>query len=80
MTSAEQLADVGDFVTCENGHLICEVARPIYRGMMQNPSLDWKAWRISEPERGTPVPLRCPCGAPYLKERVTFHCEGRGWV
>jgi hypothetical protein len=71
--------DVGEFVTCENGHLIGEVIKPIYRGM-----LGWGEcighWRIDHPPTiGGPI-TPCPCGARYLRMGVGFHIEGRGWV
>jgi hypothetical protein len=75
----EKVIDVGEFVTCENGHVIGEVVKAVHRGM-----LGWGEcvghWRIEHPpqigDRITP----CPCGAPYVRGWGSFHIEGRGWV
>ena len=70
----------GEFVTCTDGHMICEVMEDIDRG-----SFRWAeklgAWRISDPPViGQPDP-RCPCGALWVRSGLgSLHVKGRGWV
>lgn len=72
------LLNVGEFVTCEAGHVIGEIVKPLNPG-----DRGWGEcvgrWRIEQPPLiGQPIP-RCPCGAEWCRW-YAFHIEGRGWV
>jgi hypothetical protein len=49
----------GEQVTCENDHVICEVARDLPVGARQQPG-DFHRWRDPEPRIGT-VATDAPC-------------------
>jgi hypothetical protein len=68
----------GEFITCESGHLICEVLADIIMG-----ELGWTSklgnFRVTEPKCGEPIPS-CPCGAQWIAPVNRLHVEGRGFV
>lgn len=76
------LAPAGSQVTCENGHYICRAAVDLRR-LTRSRQADFDQWHhhISVPAHGDPLPLRCTCGAPYLKGSIgqCVHLEGFGW-
>lgn len=84
------LLNPGDLITCEAGHLVGEIIKPLELGQ-----LNWGEcagnWRIEPPVIGGPV-RRCFCGKRWCfsssAESIagmrggfsSFHIEGRGWV
>lgn len=73
------LLRAGEFITCENGHLIAEVIAPIAAGD-RNYAGCVGHWRIPEPPNPGDRDPRCPCGARYWDSEHIFHVKGRGWV
>lgn len=59
-------ARAGEQVTCENGHVICEVKRDIEKGASQQGN-ELHRWRDPEPQPGTlTADIKCcRCGAPW---------------
>jgi len=73
----------GEFITCEVGHLICEVTVDI-DSADEARGLKLGAWRPNlTPPRADEV-QRCECGARFTRRtrdhRTQHHIEGRGWV
>jgi hypothetical protein len=71
----------GEFVTCENGHLVCEIAADLLLGAEQ-PWPGLGAWRANADKNGL-----CGCGKPWFRYRdgmtcsdPQLHIKGRGWV
>jgi hypothetical protein len=78
----------GEFVTCENGHLVCEIVGDLLPGWDQpriGAEQSWPglgAWRANADKNGL-----CECGKPWFRycEGLTctgpaLHIKGRGWV
>jgi hypothetical protein len=61
-------AKQGERITCENGHLICVVARDIEVGQMPERGKDLKDWQQPEPDVGTLAKdIKCAqCGAEWF--------------
>ena len=71
-------AHAGETVTCENGHPICDFARDVYRGMMQDPPRDFTNWRQVVPVVGERlIPMCAVCGASFTNGLV-YHV-GDAW-
>lgn len=62
----------GEFVTCQAGHLICEV---IATAPGAPPEVG--EWRVDMSHQNGRC---CPCGADYYRPGGQFHIKGRGWV
>lgn len=63
------IAKRGEKVTCENGHLICEVAADIMSGEVVTPSQfsNWHERLVGEIKSGETVP-RCPeCSSFFIR-------------
>lgn len=58
--------DIGTVVMCPDGHEVCDVISPLYKGMTGYSECVGN-WRSDQqvPQRGDPVPLLCKCGKPY---------------
>ena len=68
----------GETITCENGHPICDFARTVKIGEIQNGTDDLTDWRQPIPVVGTfPVPGCAICGARW-SDGVVFHV-GNSW-
>jgi len=78
----------GEFVTCEAGHLVCEVVGELLPGwdsaVVETPNHPWPglgAWRENADMNGL-----CTCGKPWFRykdhtcARPMLHIKGRGWV
>jgi hypothetical protein len=78
----------GDFVTCEAGHLVCEVVGGLLPAWDRSPigaEQSWPglgAWRANADKNGL-----CECGKPWFRYRgqpnctgPALHIKGRGWV
>jgi hypothetical protein len=67
----------GELVTCEAGHIICEVMEDIALGQ-----LNWHehlgAWRLEHPP-ALGSQMICPCGERWGSED-SLHIKDRGWV
>ena len=61
-------AKAGEWVTCENGHRICQIARDLIKNEMMDPPRDFANWQQSEPALGTPADaiLCADCGAHWF--------------
>lgn len=57
------LATAGELLTCENGHVIAEVARDLMPFEMISPG-DFTHWRMGKPTSDEVAP--CMCGALYI--------------
>ena len=69
----------GETVTCENGHPICDFARTVLLGDIQNPSEDFCNWRQEEPTVGQlPLPRCAVCGGEFVKGGMVYHV-GKFW-
>jgi len=80
----------GEFITCTNGHLVCEVVEDIAPAT-RNWATHLGRFRGREPVIGGPKPF-CECGAEWVCAQVFhvagpfshatnhLHVEGRGWV
>lgn len=82
MIEKEIYAHKGEQITCENGHVICEIARNIKVGKTQEKG-DLINWTQLEPEAGTyPIPTCSKCGAEFYRNDMTHginvHFED-GW-
>lgn len=82
MTITPDIAPKGSNITCENGHYICTAAVDLRRMRRSGPEnfCQWH-FNIREPDRHQSLPLRCTCGAPYLKGGTgqCVHLDGFGW-
>lgn len=75
LTKRVVLHDVGTVVMCENGHEVCDIVKPLYRGDF-NYSHKFQYWRPKQkiPTKGEPFPLRCWCGSIYLDGNMSAGC------
>ena len=80
------IASEGEPVTCERGHAIATINRDVPRGLADEALARSFTFApgVPEPDRGTRLPLRCSCGAPWLKSvegtsrAIMVHVSG-GW-
>ena len=71
-------AFAGETVTCENGHPICDFARDVVYGTMQDTKSDFGNWRQPAPQVGDfPIPGCAVCGAPFA-DGMVYHV-GDSW-
>lgn len=61
----EPFASPGEVVTCENGHEICVIAKPLISGQIMSVDL-FQDWKIEVPQANAIVEP-CPCGAEYIR-------------
>lgn len=84
-TRDDVLIKAGEWVTCENGHRICQCVSTQYRGIGGPDVKDFAKWHV-EPDMMKPMPP-CYCGAkwtgvrhlPYGGKQARIHIENRGW-
>ncbi len=69
-------AKKGEEIVCENGHVICEVAKDLRTGECHQPG-NLRRWRDPEPGPGTQDQPCCKCGAKWF-EGMRFHFKD-GW-
>ncbi len=69
-------ATKGEEIVCENGHVICTVARDIKRGELFDPEV-FHRWRDPPPTIGTEKQPCCRCGAEWFRG-TSFHFK-EGW-
>ena len=66
-------AEVGEVVTCENGHYIGRIASSLFVGIDDNsvePITDWTPEMKHPPQRGDSIP-DCPvCGAAFYTNNI----------
>lgn len=71
-------AQVGEIVTCENGHPICEFVETVAYGQMQDVAHQLGGWRQGVPEVGQlPLPACDRCGAQFT-DGMRYHFAD-GW-
>lgn len=74
-------AKSGEWVTCENGHRICRVARDIQQGELMQPENKLVEWQQPKPVSGQrSEQIRCGlCGAKWFGSHLgKLHFED-GW-
>ena len=72
-------AQVGETVTCEKGHPICDFVQNVHIGQMQNLPEQLGNWRQPAPEVGQfPVPGCAICGGKFYVGVGLFHI-GDSW-
>lgn len=67
-------------ITCENGHVICRMARDVTIGTLQMPAVDFKEWQQRKPNLGEPLQmLNCvKCNAIWVRDSNRYHFKD-GW-
>ena len=72
-------AKAGEFVTCENGHPICEFLVDVVSGATQDLPRQLGNWHQEEPKVGqAPIPRCAVCGARFAIPVGIFHI-GATW-
>jgi hypothetical protein len=69
----------GDYVTCENNHIICTFGQTVKVGDMFGDGSALVAWRQDPPKIGQEeVPVCRFCGSPFWRRGNEFHFHD-GW-
>jgi hypothetical protein len=74
-------AKKGEHITCENGHVVCEMAKTVLYGSHQK-AAQITNWRQKEPRVGDMVPVCEKCGAEFYRnpqdKGISMHFK-EGW-
>ena len=63
----------GEQITCEGGHIICEVARDIHSSEPMNSAVQLTNWTQEPPKISTPLPILCErCKLPFARGGTFF--------
>ncbi len=68
-------AKKGEHIICENGHVICEIAKTVLTGNYQKGG-ELTNWRQKEPRIGDSVPLCEKCGAEFYRNNIAVDAPG----
>ena len=75
-------AKSGQWITCENGHRICQIVRDLYIGDLGWAACigNWQENAFPEPALGQTICPRCGiCGGWWSGGGWEFHFEDGGW-